>query len=489
MSAAPPKWWTPLRRAAREPVRVRLLVLPPAGIGPTPMRPLVTALPDDVEVMGLVLPGRERRRGEPPGAGLTDVLAGLRQLRERRRLPTVVYGHRLGALLAPLVAAELGDDCRAVVLSEFPAGAWPARHPFGDDPAAVSALSAQESLAAEPAVREALAPVLRADLALAVAAAEALREVRLAAPLTILTGPDRAPDTAGAWRDRTRGPVELLTEPHGGHRESPAGRPVTVAALHRATERVERVRGVGILCLPFAGGGAGFFRGWSRRAPTGYTVRGLQLPGREDRLLEPAVTDVRAAAEYLLPQVERAVDECTQVVLFGHSLGAVLGFELALLIGPRWPGALAHLYASGSAAPHRGRAERATGLDDDAFVARVRGFAGHHDAALDDPELRELLLPTLRADVAMHEAYRAEPGVRLDVPITVLRGENDELVSAAEAAGWAEVAGAPVTRVELPGGHMYLLDQAEAVLGVLAGPAPPPRPSAAAVPQAERGAT
>jgi surfactin synthase thioesterase subunit len=427
MSPTAPTWWTTLRRAVREPVRARLLVLPPAGIGPARLRPLVTALPDDVEVMGLNLPGRER-----PGAGLADVLMSPRQLRDRGRLPTVVYGHRFGALIAPLVAAELGDECRAVVLSDLPDGTPPAR-----------------SLAAE--------------------AFEALRQVRLAAPLTILADPDHAADTLRAWRDRALGPVELLTEPRGGHGEGLAATPVTTAALHRAVERVERVRGVGILCLPFAGGGAGFFRSWSRRAPAGHFVRGLQLPGREDRILEEAVTDVRAAAEYLLPQVAQEIDACTRVVLFGHSLGAVLGFELALLIDRHWPGALGHLYASGSPAPHRRRADRLTGLDDDAFVAGVRGFAGHRDAALDDPELRELLLPTLRADVAMHEAYRAEPGVRLDAPVTVLRGDRDELVSAVEAARWSEVAGPPVTRIELPGGHMYLLDQAEALLGVLAG--------------------
>ncbi|WP_176734327.1 thioesterase II family protein [Micromonospora haikouensis] len=476
-----------MRRAAREPVRVRLLVLPPAGTGPASLRPLVTGLPDDVEVMGLNLPGRERRRGEPPGAGLADVLASLRQPHDRGRLPTVVYGHRLGALLAPLVAAELDDECRAVVLSDFPAAADDRRtfaaeaEMSGVGPAGTALLS-QELLAADPAERQALLPVLRADLTLAAAASEALRAVRLTAPVTVLTGPDHAQSAVDALRDRVCGPVELLAEPHGGHGTSSVDRPVTLAALRWTTDRVERVRGIGILCLPFAGGGAGFFRSWSRRAPTGHTVRGLQLPGRENRILEEAVTDVRAAAECLLPQVATAIDDCGKVVLFGHSLGAALGFELALLINRRWPGALGHLYASGSTAPHCGRTDHATGLDDDAFVARVRGFAGHHDAALDDPELRELLLPTLRTDVAMHEAYRAEPGVQLDTPITVLRGQHDELVSAAEAARWAEVAAGPITSVELTGGHMYLLDQAEAVLAVIAG-------TAAAVPHAEGKAT
>ncbi|NUT92907.1 MAG: thioesterase, partial [Saccharothrix sp.] len=87
--------------------------------------------------------------------------------------------------------------------------------------------------------------------------------------------------------------------------------------------------------------------------------------------------------------------------------------------------------------------------------------------ALQDPEMRELILPTLRADVEMHENYRPRTHDRLPAPITSLRGSEDTLVTAAEGARWSEVAGAGFEYVELPGGHMYLTESAPQLLKLI----------------------
>ena len=117
--------------------------------------------------------------------------------------------------------------------------------------------------------------------------------------------------------------------------------------------------------------------------------------------------------------------------------------------------------------PHTQRPERATGLPDEEFLARVLQFAGVGHEALEDPEMRELILPTLRADVEMHENYRPSTGDRLPAPITSLRGSEDKLVTAAEGARWSEVAGAGFEYVELPGGHMYLTESAPDLLKLI----------------------
>ncbi|KDN75930.1 thioesterase [Streptomyces olindensis] len=223
-----------------------------------------------------------------------------------------------------------------------------------------------------------------------------------------------------------------------------------------------------LACLPFAGSGAGFFREWKKLDISELTVFPVQLPGREERFLDDPYTDVAEAVAELAPQIASGAGEGTDIALFGHSLGAVLAYEIAREL-ERTGHRLRHLYVSGSPGPHNGRTERATGLPDEEFLAGVQRFAGYRHAAFDDPELVEVLLPVLRADVEMHENYRASSTEPLSVPITALRGEDDELVSREQAGQWSAVTRGPFAYQELPGGHMYLVDQPEQMLRLMAG--------------------
>jgi surfactin synthase thioesterase subunit len=224
-----------------------------------------------------------------------------------------------------------------------------------------------------------------------------------------------------------------------------------------------------LVCLPFAGAGASFFHPWQAIVGDAVRVLPLQLPGRERLIDAEPHRDVHRATDDLLVQLrERLDDDHSRIVLFGHSLGAVLAYELAHRL-VREPGVeLVRLFASGSPEPGSGRERRATELSDDEFLARVSEFAGYTHEALDDPEMREMILPTLRADVEMHENYRPQSAGPIDVPVTAIRGEHDELVSGEQAAQWAAVTTAPFTLAELPGGHMYLTESPDAVLSLVA---------------------
>ncbi|SES47876.1 Surfactin synthase thioesterase subunit [Streptomyces sp. yr375] len=224
-----------------------------------------------------------------------------------------------------------------------------------------------------------------------------------------------------------------------------------------------------LVCLPFAGSGAGFYRAWTEVSGQDIKVLPVQLPGREELFLDEPFTDAIDAAGQLAPRIAEITAEMPDFGLFGHSLGAVLCYEIArelLRLGHPGP---THLYVSGSPGPWNGRDSRATGLNDDEFVERVQEFAGYRHAAFDNPDLRELLLPVLRADVAMHENYKPSSNEPLAVPVTSLRGEDDALVSREHAQQWHETTRAEFRYVELPGGHMYLADSAEALLRIIAG--------------------
>ena len=215
---------------------------------------------------------------------------------------------------------------------------------------------------------------------------------------------------------------------------------------------------VPVLCFPFAGAGASAFRRCQEYPSEVLRICPVQLPGREERFDEEPYHDVVQAAADLLPDVLDLIDGNPRVALFGHSLGAVLGYEMAHQLTAIDGLTVVQLFVSGSPGPWTRRSRRATGLSGDEFLGRVREFAGYTHPALEHPELRDMLLPTLRADVAMHEDYLAPSAKPLDAPITSIRGTQDELVSASEASEWAAATSKGWRTVELPGSHMYLVD-------------------------------
>jgi surfactin synthase thioesterase subunit len=244
------------------------------------------------------------------------------------------------------------------------------------------------------------------------------------------------------------------------------GDPIPVREMHPSTRRTP-LRRTPLLCLPFAGGGAGFYRAWRRLAVCPVEVLPLQLPGREERFADALPSDLITAARELARDGVRVCAGRGPVALFGHSLGAMLGYEVAREIDRACPGLVCHLFVSGSPGPWTVRARRATGLDDGEFLARVKEFAGYHHEAFNDPQLREVLLPVLRADVAMHENYQPASDKPIGIPVTALRGVDDQLVSRAQVEQWRSATTARFAVAELPGSHMYVADRPSAVLDLI----------------------
>jgi surfactin synthase thioesterase subunit len=231
-----------------------------------------------------------------------------------------------------------------------------------------------------------------------------------------------------------------------------------------------------LLCLPFAGAGASFYHPWRELAADRWRVLPVELPGRERRLLQTPYRSVVEAAKNEIDGIVAELGEGARVVLFGHSVGAVLAYELVHLLSTREV-QVERLVVSGVTGPWTQRSNRATGLPDEEFLARIEEFAGTRHEALDHPEMRELILPALRADCEMHENYVPSTDAPVSVPISSLRGATDGLVSAEQARQWRDATTAEFSYVELPGDHMYLVDGARDVLDIIgarsAGPQDP----------------
>ncbi|MET7996136.1 alpha/beta fold hydrolase [Amycolatopsis sp. NPDC005232] len=213
-----------------------------------------------------------------------------------------------------------------------------------------------------------------------------------------------------------------------------------------------------LVCVPFAGAGASLFRQWREHAGDRLSLVPVQLPGREEQFLDPPLTTMAEVVDVVAAKAAEAAAG-GPFVLFGHSFGALAAYETAQALVTRALPLPRRLLVSGIASPWAPRVRLGTAaLSDDEFVSRLADLVGYRHAALADPDLREVVLPALRADMTIADEYEPSSRLPLPVPITVLRGEHDELVSAADAAGWAEVGGSGVDFVALPGAHMYFTE-------------------------------
>jgi surfactin synthase thioesterase subunit len=221
-----------------------------------------------------------------------------------------------------------------------------------------------------------------------------------------------------------------------------------------------------LLCVPFAGAGPSFFHPWRALSGDRWRVTSVELPGRERRIMEAPYRNVVEAAGKSVDDIVADLGDGARTVVFGHSLGAVLAYELVHLLSARGM-RVEHLFVSGSPGPWTQRERRATGLPDEEFLARVEEFAGFRHEALDHPEMRDLILPVLQADCEMHENYVPSTDEPVTVPICSIRGGSDGLVSAEQAQEWRKATTGGFSRAEFPGDHMYLVDRGREVLDLI----------------------
>jgi len=228
---------------------------------------------------------------------------------------------------------------------------------------------------------------------------------------------------------------------------------------------------VRLVCLPHAGGSATAYFPFSRAAAEAgldADVIAVQYPGRQDRRGERCFDELAAMADVIADDLGPWFDR--PVALFGHSMGATLGYEVARRLQARGTRPLG-LFASACPAPSVPRAESVHQLDDDGLITALKEISGTDsaDSALfGDDELLRMVLPAVRGDYTAVETYRPGPGPELDCPVHVLLGADDPVVDLAEAGAWrAHTTGDCAVEV-LAGGHFYLNAQLDGVLTTVA---------------------
>lgn len=209
-----------------------------------------------------------------------------------------------------------------------------------------------------------------------------------------------------------------------------------------------------LLCLPYAGSGATIYHQWSDGLPADVEVRAAQLPGRQDLWSEPPHKSVASIVQGLVKAL--AALPPAPLVIYGHSFGTVIGFELALALSAAGAPPRAFIAAARGAANRPSRLPVIHALPDPAFKEELAARYGMSRALLADAELMAMVMPSLRADFTALETYRATPGQELAVPIHVLHGQKDQLVHPEDLAAWRELTTAPSTLHEIDAGHFFV---------------------------------
>lgn len=222
-----------------------------------------------------------------------------------------------------------------------------------------------------------------------------------------------------------------------------------------------------LLCLPYAGAGASAYRPWAKALPSEVELYALQLPGREARRREAPYTRLEPLIETLARLVAGLPP--LPLALFGHSLGAIIGFELARRLRGQYGINPIHMFIAGQAAPQLPPSTQPLHLlPDGAFIQRLREYNGTPEEILQHTEILQMLLPALRADFAICENYAYYQDAPLNCPLSVFGSSDDSQVSQEDLLAWSFQTAQSMTFHLLKGDHFFVHQARESLLTIIA---------------------
>jgi surfactin synthase thioesterase subunit len=210
---------------------------------------------------------------------------------------------------------------------------------------------------------------------------------------------------------------------------------------------------VRLVCFPHAGGSASYYFPLSDALAPGIETLALQYPGRQDRRSEEPLSSLPELADRAFEALRGWDDR--PVIVFGHSLGSILGFEVAHRMQaagqpPAW------VFASGYPAPSLLRGGDVHLRGEAGIIEELRTVGGTDPVWLENAEFMASVLPALAADYTAIETHARAVGVTLDSPLTMLVGDDDPHTTMDEANAWGEHTTGHFDLRVFPGGHFYL---------------------------------
>lgn len=220
-----------------------------------------------------------------------------------------------------------------------------------------------------------------------------------------------------------------------------------------------------LFCFPYGGGGANVFRLWSSLLPPEVELGAIQLPGRENRFKETPLNRLEPLVETLADVMQPVLDK--PFAFFGHSLGAIVSFELARTLRRKSRPQPAGLFVSGCGAPQQHRHQNIHQLPEPEFIEAVKKYNGISEEIIQSKDLMQLILPCLYGDFSVFETYQYVHQPPLNCPISAYGGLEDDNVTPEELAAW-KVQTINQFEVQMfPGDHFFVNSAYHSLLGTL----------------------
>jgi medium-chain acyl-[acyl-carrier-protein] hydrolase len=221
-----------------------------------------------------------------------------------------------------------------------------------------------------------------------------------------------------------------------------------------------------LFCFPFGGAGASVYRDWQNALPESIEICPVQPPGREERLSEKPFTALAPLVSELGQALEPYLDR--PFAFFGHSMGALISFELARHLRRLNKPIPAYLFISGRPAPQILLNNPPTfDLPDPEFIEELRQIQGTPESVLQNPELMALFLPLLRADFELCQTYQYKNELPLDCPFFVFGGLTDPDISQESLVSWRAQTTCPMQLQMFPGDHFFILNAQQKILQII----------------------
>lgn len=206
---------------------------------------------------------------------------------------------------------------------------------------------------------------------------------------------------------------------------------------------------------PYAGGGAHAYREWAGALPPFVEAFALQYPGRGGRIQDPPFTKLAPLVEKITAELLPFLDK--PYAFFGHSMGALVSFEVARKLRREHGLLPSYLFVSGCGSPQDRRNEcRYSSLPEDELIETLTRFDGAPKEVLENKELMNLMLPTIRADFATCEDYVYAEESPLPCPIMALGGLKDQETSQTRLEGWRHQTDSSFGLRMFDGGHFFI---------------------------------
>ncbi|MGH0593692.1 thioesterase II family protein [Bacillus pretiosus] len=220
---------------------------------------------------------------------------------------------------------------------------------------------------------------------------------------------------------------------------------------------------VRLFCFPYAGGGSSIFRGWEKDLSSDIELQAAQLPGREKRFMDTPCHSIEELVDEIAEAFKSFLN--TPFALYGHSMGALIAFELACKLYKLYGVTPVHLFVSGKGAPQlEANHPPLYNLPRDEFIQKLLDLNGTPREVLGNEELMELYEPILRADFKVCDTYRYQKGILLNCPVSVFGGLQDAKISKGDLEAWKETVTGNSRVFLYEGDHFFIHKQKNEIL-------------------------